>query len=306
MVVNAYGWLGSIPAAGAAVIPNSRGTRAPVIHVPQGACDAHIHIYDPRYPFLVTGSPAATHASTADYRQLQRRNGTQRAVIVQPRVYATDNRATLRAIAELGVDNARGVAVISQDIRDDALAALHAGGIRGIRFSLYTPVAAATDFGMVEPLAHRIHALGWHVQLHWHADQIVAHEALISRLPCAVVFDHLGRLPPAQGIAHPAFALIRRWLDRGSTWLKLSGAYLNTEDHAHYADTVATAQAYVRAAPERLVWGSDWPHTTEPEHKPDDAQLLDLLGVWAPETKDQHRILVDNPQALYGFAAAAF
>jgi predicted TIM-barrel fold metal-dependent hydrolase len=292
-----------MPVGVAVAIPNSRGTRAPSIDVPRGACDAHIHIYDPRYPFLVTGSPSAANASVAEYRQLQRRNGTQRAVVVQPRVYGTDNTATLRSIAELGAENARGVAVVSQDITDDELGALHAAGIRGIRFSLYTPVAAATDFGMVEPLAHRIHALGWHVQLHWQADQIVEHQALISRLPCMVVFDHLGRLPPAQGVAHPAFALIRRWLDQGTTWLKLSGAYLNTVDHVDYSDTVATGQAYVRAAPERLVWGSDWPHTTEPDQKPDDAQLLDLLGIWAPAREDRERILVDNPRALYGFAS---
>lgn len=128
----------------AVTIPNSLGTRAPSIDVPRGAYDAHIHIYDPRYPFLVTGSPSATNASIAEYWQLQRRNGTQRAVIVQTRVYVTDNTATLRAIAELGADSARGVAVISLDITDDGLAALHAGGIRGIRFSLYTPVAGQT------------------------------------------------------------------------------------------------------------------------------------------------------------------
>jgi D-galactarolactone isomerase len=154
---------------------------------------------------------------------------------------------------------------------------------------------------MIEPLAKRVHGFGWHVQLHMLADQIAAHEALLRRLPTPIVIDHLGRLPQPAGIAHPAFAVIRRLLDQGRTWIKLTGAYLNTQvGPPGYADTLPIARAYVEAAPERMVWGSDWPHPTE-QHKPDDAALLDLLADWAPDESQRQRILVDNPARLYGF-----
>ena len=135
-------------------------------------------------------------------------------------------------------------------------------------------------------------------------DQIADAADLWPRLPSPIVFDHLGRLPHPAGIEHPAFGIIRRLIDKGSTWLKLSGAYLDTKVGApSYADATKVAHAYVKAAPERLVWGSDWPHPTESSaHKPDDAVLLDLLGAWAEDEAVRRRILVDNPQTLYGFA----
>ena len=139
------------------------------------------------------------------------------------------------------------------------------------------------------------------------ADQIVENAALLEGLPTQVVFDHLGRLPQPAPLEHPAFAIIRRMLDRGRTWMKLSGAYMDTNSGAPtYADKTAVAQAYIKAAPERVVWGSDWPHPTEkPEHKPNDATLFDLLTEWAPDEAQRRRILVSNPEALYGFGRAA-
>jgi len=196
------------------------------------------------------------------------------------------------------------VAVVRPDASDAELEGLHAGGIRGIRFTLYTPTNAATDFGMVEPLAHRVHALGWHVQLHWSAGQIAEHAALLARLPCTVVFDHLARMPQPDAQAHPAFEVVHRLLDNGRTWNKLSGAYLDSRVGAQggYADTVALARAWVMQAPERVVWGSDWPHPTERIAKPDDAQLFDLLSQWVPDEVQRRRVLVDNPARLYDFS----
>jgi predicted TIM-barrel fold metal-dependent hydrolase len=285
------------------VYPNSSGSRKPVSTAPEGACDAHMHIYDRR--FALSGSPDAMvdKATVGDYRQLQQRIGTQRTVVVQPRVHGTDNSVTLDAIRALGPAHARGVAVVRPDVTDAELERLHAGGIRGIRFTLYTPTNAATDFSMVEPLAQRVHALGWHVQLHWNADQIAAHAALLARLPCTIVFDHLARLPLPDALSHPAFGVVSRLRDNGCTWVKLSGAYLDSQMGAEggYADTTGIAQAWVRQAPERVVWGSDWPHPTEPVDKPDDAVLFDLLGHWVPDEATRRRVLVDNPARLYDF-----
>lgn len=285
-------------------VPHSRGTHKPSSAAPEGACDAHMHVYDRR--FAQHGSPDAMldHATADDYRLLRQRIGTQRTVVVQPRVHGTDNSVTLAAIQTLGVACTRGVAVVRPEVSDAELERLHAGGIRGIRFTLYTPTNAATDFAMVEPLAQRVHALGWHVQLHWNAGQIVEHAALLARLPGTVVLDHLARLPLPDAMAHPAYDIVRRLLDNGRTWVKLSGAYLDSKLGAEggYADTATLAQAWVRQAPDRVVWGSDWPHPTErATAKPDDAQLFDLLSQWVPDEPARRRVLVDNPARLYGF-----
>jgi predicted TIM-barrel fold metal-dependent hydrolase len=158
---------------------------------------------------------------------------------------------------------------------------------------------------MIAPLAKRVNDLGWHVQLQMSVDQIVAAEDLWNRLPSVMVFDHMGHIPQPMGTRHPAFALICRLIDKGRTWVKLSVTYDNTKDGPPtYADVTKVAQAYVKVAPERMVWGSNWPHPNE-TIKPDDAVLFGLLAQWAPDEATRHRILVENPEQLYGFARKA-
>ena len=278
--------------------PNSAGSGAPSLAVPADACDAHMHVLDRRFAFTSTMVDGAT---ASDYRLLQQRLGTRRTVVVTPRTHGTDNRVTLDAIARLGAGHTRGVAVLRPDVTDAQLQALHDGGIRGVRFTLYTPTDAVTSFDMVAPLADRVRALGWHVQLHWTAEQIVEHAALLGRLSrsrVVTVFDHLARLGRA-GTGHPAFRVVASLVDAGSAWIKLSGAYLDARA-ADCRDVDDTARAWARRAPERVVWGSDWPHTTESD-KPDDAALLDLLGRWVDGEAARHRVLVDNAAALYDF-----
>jgi predicted TIM-barrel fold metal-dependent hydrolase len=282
-------------------VPNSAGDQPPRLAAPANACDCHMHVYDAaRFRPLRPAARMQAQASVAEYRLLQRRLGTNRTVIVTPAVYETDNRVTLDAIAQLG--DARGVAVVRPGVADAELEALADGGVRGIRFTQFDPATAVTTLDMIEPLAKRVADLGWHVQIHMRADQIVAAQALWERLPATMVFDHMGRLPHPAGVEHPAFAIIRRLIDRGRTWVKLSGAYLDTAaGPPAYADATAVARAYVAAAPERMVWGSDWPHPTERD-KPDDAVLFDLLAEWAPDEATRRRVLVANPEELYGFA----
>jgi predicted TIM-barrel fold metal-dependent hydrolase len=283
--------------------PHSAGDGKPATPAPAGACDAHMHVYDRHFPVFGEPSAMLDHATANDYRMLQARTGTQRTVIVQPRAHGTDNSVTLSAIRTLGRDRTRGIAVLRPEVTDAELRELHEGGIRGIRFTLYTPANGVTDFSMVEPLARRVHAFGWHLQLHWSADQVVAHEALLQRLPCALVFDHLGRLPLPDGHSHPARAIIQRLIDGGRTWLKLSGPYLDSKLglEGGYADMDPIAQGWAQSAPERVVWGSDWPHPTERDAKPDDAALFDQLARWVPDAALRHRVLVENPAALYEF-----
>jgi predicted TIM-barrel fold metal-dependent hydrolase len=283
-------------------VPNSSGTSQPRFKAPANACDSHLHIYDPRFKMAWPSLRATPRASVADYRLLQERIGTARLVVVQPAAYGIDNAVTLDAIAQLGQDKARGVAVVHPDITDAQLQALHEGGIRGLRFSQHDPNTAVTTPEMIEPLAGRVNALGWHLQLHLRGEQIVAMAQLIQRLDVELVFDHLGRLPQPNAREHPAMGVIKALLDKGRTWVKLSGPYLNTQTGSpRYADVKPIAKALVKHAPERLVWGSDWPHPTERDTKPDDAVLLDLLQEWVPDEVTRRKILVTNPEMLYGF-----
>ena len=283
-------------------VPNSVGTELPRLKAPAGACDCHHHIYDAmRFPPGDPGPQFQPNARVEEYRLLQRRIGTTRNVIVTPAAYVDNNSITLDAIARIGA-NARGVALLTTAVTDAELKRLTDGGVRGVRFSQNPPTVTST-FDMIEPLAKRVMAFGWHVQLYLPADRIAAAEDLWNRLPNTLVFDHLGHLPEPQGIGHPAYGVIRRLIDKGKTWVKISGAYIDTRvGPPTYADSTTVAQAYVKAAPERMVWGSDWPHPSLPfDKKPDDAVLFDLLLQWAPNERERNRILVDNPQTLYGF-----
>ena len=178
---------------------------------------------------------------------------------------------------------------------------MNKAGVRGLRF--ITSIPGGVPIDMLEPLSARVNELGWHVQLVMAGDEIAARHDLLARLRSPVVFDHMGHIPQPAGIDHPGFAVLLRMLDGGRTWVKLSGAYIDSKDGPPgYADIVPLAQSLVRHAPERLVWGSDWPHPTMPaDNKPDDAALFDLLGVWSPDAAVRDRILVANPASLYGF-----
>ena len=282
-------------------VPWSSGTGLPKLKAPVNSCDCHMHIYDAHFP----ADPGATlrppDASVDDYRLFQKRIGTTRNVVVTPSTYGTDNRVTLDAMAKFGA-TARGVAVVNASVTDAELKRLADLGVRGIRFNLVQ--AGATTVEMLEPLSTRVNALGWHVQIHMMADQIVKNEELLYKLASPIVFDHMGRIPQPAGTDHPGFGVIRKLIDRGRTWVKVSGAYQDTKvGPPSYADTSKVAQAYVKAAPERMVWGSDWPHPTEKENqKPNDAVLFDLLTEWAPNEVTRQRILVENPETLYGFS----
>jgi predicted TIM-barrel fold metal-dependent hydrolase len=286
-------------------VPNSSGTSLPRYKAPPGACDCHIHIYDPRFPMAWPGLRAVTDASVTEYRLLQKRTGTTRVVVVQPAAYGTDNSVTVDAVEQLGIANARGIAVLHPNVTDERLKALDAAGIRGLRFTLHEPRTAVTSPEMIEPLAQRVHELGWHVQLHLRGDQIVEMADLIRRLPGKIVIDHMARLPQPEGTRHPAMGVVKNLLDSGRGWVKLSGPYLDTKiGPPRYADIKAVAKALIDHAPERCVWGSDWPHPTEPHLKPDDAVLFDLLPEWTLDEPTRHRVLVDNPAELYGFEKA--
>jgi D-galactarolactone isomerase len=284
-------------------VPYSSGTELPKLKAPADACDCHMHIYDSRYPVAANATLRPPDAHVEDYRLLQERLGTSRVVVVQPSTYGTDNRCTLDAMAPFG-RNARGVAVVDTSVADTELRRMADLGVRGIRFNLVQ--AGATTVDMIEPLSRRVADLGWHVQIHMKGEQIAGIEDLLLRLPSSIVFDHMGRIAQPDATRQPGYQTIRKLLDQGRTWVKLSGAYMETKvGPPSYADTTALAQELAKAAPERMIWGSDWPHPTMQQEKPDDAVLFDLLAEWVPEEATRTRVLVENPETLYGFTKMA-
>lgn len=283
-------------------VPNSAGERPPRLAAPALSCDSHHHIYDARFPVSPHwrgGRPDG--ATVADYRLLMAKLGIARHVVVQPSTYGSDNRCLLDALGQFG-SNARGIVVIEDDVPVSALQEMHQLGVRGVRVNFLSPQTwGVTTVERLRRTAERIAPLGWHVQVLMSGQQIADHETVLAGLPTSVVIDHLGRIPQPAGLDHPGAQAILRLLQQGRTWIKLSEAYADTlQGPPDYPDTSTLARAFVQAAPQRAIWGSDWPHPTE-KIMPDDAVLFDLLAAWAPDAATREQILVHNPATLFGF-----
>jgi D-galactarolactone isomerase len=280
---------------------HSTGSDRPSIEVPVGACDCHMHVFN--VAFAPSPGAVLTHAAArlAAYRLLQARLGLHRQVIVQPSAYGLDNGLLLQSLAEAG-SCARGIAVVDDSVTVEQLRDLSAQRIVGTRFNLVQ--RGVTRIGMLSEVASRIRPWGWHVQLHLPPDELVAHEDLIAGLPVPVVLDHWGRVASKPSEQVSVAACILRLLERGNTWVKLSGAYLASHSSPAFPDLQSHAQAWAAARPDRLLWGTDWPHATEVD-KPDDALLMDLLAQWLPDAGQRHQVLVTNPERLYGFDPCA-
>ncbi|CAG9232850.1 Amidohydrolase 2 [Burkholderia gladioli] len=275
------------------------GSKPPAFMLPAGAIDCHMHIYDDRFPAAPGTTLRPPNASIEQYRHVQKRLGVQRNVVVTPSTYGTDNRVTLDAIAQFG-KNARGVAVIDTSITDDALRTLDAGGIRAIRFNLSYP--GATTLDMLAPLAKRITPLGWHIELVIQGKRLPEIESHLTALPCPLVLDHIAHVPQPDGMASEGFRVARRLVDKGNTWITLSGPYVDTKSGAPlFGDVAAVAKAFIDMAPERMLWGTDWPHPTEKGTKPDDANLVDVIAGWLGRADRQEMAFVTNPEKLYRF-----
>lgn len=287
------------------LFPFSAGASAAGTALPAGACDCHVHVYDARWPAVPDATLRPPDASIAQYRLVQQRMGTRRAVLVTPSTYGTDNRAMLAGLAGLGAEG-RGVAVIAADAGDDALAQLHAAGVRGVRLNL--SLGTTHGPGDIARIAERIAPLGWHLQVLMPTALLKDVAPQLRRLPVPLVFDHFARIAPGGFEREPAHALVRGLLEAGRAWVKLSGGYL-VSPQATVEDPAldALARSFIEAAPHRVLWGSDWPHATASAGRqpmPDDARQLDRLAEWAGDAPTLHRILVTNPERLYGFEPA--
>lgn len=278
---------------------------APKLRAPAGACDCHMHIFEPRFPARADSPYPPPVATVADYRRIvQKRLGLSRAVVIQSVTHGTDNSNLVAALEAFGKDEARGVAVIGTDASDGELARLSASGVRGIRFEMATGVL---PWEALEAIAARIAPLGWHIDLQTDGRELPKLVDRLLDLPCPVVLDHYGKFADALPVEHPAVAAALRLLASGKGWVKLTAPYAGRHRRPEpWPELIPIARAYLATAPDRVVWGSEYPQSMLPIFGipiPDHALLLDLLLDYTSDEAMIKRILVDNPASLYDFPA---
>ena len=278
--------------------------RRPKLRMPPLACDTHAHVCGPesRYPYWAGRVYTPPDALPAHYRHLLATLGVERAVLVQPSVYGTDNRAMLDALAAAPA-HLRAVAVVEPDITNAELERLHALGVRGVRCNIVDIKEGKGRLPMelLNALAAKVRPFGWHLEFLMHVDEFPDLDRLLDGFPVDVVFGHLGYMKTGLGLSAPGFQGLLRLLGSGRAWAKLTGPYRISAGALPYADVIPFAQALVDKAPDRVLWGSDWPHVMVKGAMPNDGDLCDLLADWVPDEGIRRRVLVDNPAKLYGF-----
>jgi len=315
---------GTLQAAAGSLLALRAGTAiaaAPTVRtavdfdVPHGACDCHVHIFDPaHFPYASDRLYTPPEASIADLRDLQTALRFERVVIVTPSVYGTDNSCTLDAIRKLG-SRARGVAVIGKSTTAAALDDMAATGVHGVRLNVET--AGESDPAAVkrqlDAVAAQLAGRNWHVQINTNLAVVAALADHMASLPFPIVLDHFARAKAAPGVSQPGFDALLALVKSGKAYVKISAAYRISDKSPDFPDATPVAQAIVAANPERVLWGSNWPHPGRgrtaadiaPPYPNDDGLLLNQLPKWVPDPSIRRKILVDNPARLYGFEATA-
>lgn len=276
---------------------------APRTPPPPLACDCHAHVILPaqQHPFVPNRSYTPPPAPLSAYQAIHRRLGVERAVIVQPSVYGTDNTVTLDAVRAYG-SNCRGIVVIAPDCPIDVIEAMDRQGVRGARINMLFEGGVSIED--LDALSARIASVGWHLQLLIDGPTLAAMEARLQTLPVPLVVDHMGHVQIRDGLEQAGFRALLRLVATGRAWVKLSGDYRMSSQRPDFADVIPFARALIREGAERMVWGTDWPHPALTDFMPDDGHLLDALDLYVDTAAQRARILVDNPAELYRFAPA--
>ena len=282
--------------------PPDPNTRTPKYKAPPKACDAHCHIFGPgdKYPYAPDRSYTPPDAPLERFIELQKTLGLERAVLVNASCHGTDNTVILDAIAQSG-GRYRGVANVDRSITDAELARLDEGGIRGIRFNFVAHLGGTPDLDEFDELVKRIAPLGWHVVLHFDAKDLLEFEGLLRELPVPFIIDHMGRVPTKDGLEQRPFKILLDTARMENCWVKICGAERISSAGPPFHDAVPYAQALLDVAPDRILWGTDWPHPNIKKHMPNDGDLVDLIPLMMPDPALQQKVLVDNPHRLYGF-----
>jgi 2-pyrone-4,6-dicarboxylate lactonase len=267
---------------------------------PTGACDIHCHVFGPahKFPYASDRSYTPPDAPFERLRALHEYLGIARAVIVQASCHGTDNAAMLDAIARSG-GAYRGVASVARDVTDRELDALHAGGVRAVRFNFVRHLGGAPDLEVFDRTVQRIKDLGWHVVLHFDAEDIPMYAERISHIPVPFVIDHMGRVKAAAGVEQAPFRMLLELMRNELAWVKVCGAERVSSAGRPFSDAVPFAAALIEAAPDRVLWGTDWPHPNISGDMPNDGELVDLFATVTADEALRRKILVDNPTRLY-------
>ncbi len=284
--------------------PHDRNPKKPGIALPPLSCDSHFHVFGPHseFPYSPTRPFTPTDAGKADLFKLHEFLGIQRGVFVNSTAHGRDNRV-LVDLLEAGKGRYRGVALIDPATSAAEIESLDDAGVRGIRLHWYFPHGGAPrPRDEMRKMIALVADYGWHIANHVGGSGMVDYYDFIASIEAPVVIDHMARIDIEEGLNGPAFTALKRLLDRGNAWVKLSGADRITKEPHNYEGAIPFARALAQHAPERIVWGTDWPH---PNHKPgsvpNDGELVDLIGAIAPDTRTRKLMMVDNPTRLFGF-----
>ena len=279
-------------------------TKVPRFAVPAGTCDAHCHVFGPAATFPYAPDRAYTPPDAPKERlaALHAALGIDRAVIVQASCHGTDNRAMLDAIASSG-DRYRGIAIVDESFTADDFNALHDGGIRGVRFNFVKHLGGMPDMAVFHRVVESIRPLGWHLVVHLDAVDIAELAELLRKLPVPFIIDHMGRVKAAAGLEQEPFRALLRLAELDTCWVKVCGSERVSSSGPPFLDAVPFARALIEAAPDRVLWGTDWPHPNVGRYMPNDGDLVDLLPLIAADDAIRRKLLIDNPARLYDFGA---
>lgn len=284
--------------------PPDPNTKTPKFKPPPGSCDAHCHVFGPanRFPYHPTRTYTPPDAPKEHLARLHKILGIDRAVIVQASCHGPDNTAMIDAIATSG-GRWRGVAIVDDDCSEKEYRRLHDGGVRAIRFNFVRHLGGTPDLAVFERAVERIRPLGWHLILHLDAEDILEHEARFKRLPVPIVIDHMGRVQAKNGLDQAPFRKLLEFMRNENCWVKICGPERVSSKGPPFTDAVPFAEKLVEVAPDRVLWGTDFPHPNIAGVMPNDGDLVDLLALAVPDPALQRKVLVDNPARLYGFDA---
>src|SRR5688572_12158588 len=282
--------------------PPDPDTRKPRFRPPPLACDAHCHVFGPasRFPYAPDAPYWPPDSPFESLQKLHRVLGIERAVIVHASCHGADMRVTLDAIARSG-GRYRGTAIIDETYGDAEFSKMHQGGIRGVRFNFVRHLGGRPDMAFFDRTVARLKELGWHLILHLDATDIVELRRKLDAIPVPMVIDHMGRVKAADGLGQEPFKVLLAFMRNHNAWVKICGAERVSSKGPPFDDAVPFAQALIGVAPDRILWGTDWPHPNVGRHMPNDGDLVDLCPLMAPDPDVQRKILVDNPARLYGF-----
>jgi 2-pyrone-4,6-dicarboxylate lactonase len=283
-------------------MPPDPNTRKPAFKMPPKACDAHCHVFGPahKFPYSEDTTYTPPDAPRQKLKELHDMLGVQRVVIVQASCHGTDNSAMLDAIAH-NRENYRGVCIASDEYSDAEFERLHEGGIRGVRYNFVKHLGGTPDLDDMRRVVERVKPMGWHLVIHVDAPDLIEFEDLFASFDLPKVIDHMGRVPTNGGIHQQPFQILLDFMRRDDFWVKVCGSERISQGGPPFYDAIPYAQSLIEVAPDRILWGTDWPHPNISKFMPNDGDLVDLVPLFARDQTLQQKVLVDNPARLYGF-----